>query len=383
VVLLIQYFIVRHTKPNKLSFLHGYFFSINVGGIIAIMTVDLGGFDSRYYAGLNLVIMGVNLLLPWRAFHSAINSLLMISMYIGFNLAANLGFNYPILLNNLFFMTSTAIIAVSINYVKHKQVKAEFQLLVQLKMARDALWSEMELAKRIQTALLPNKEKFSGFEIAAIMSPAREVGGDYYDIIETKEGDKWITMGDVSGHGVDSGLIMMMVQTSIFGTVNNGHERKPSYILEMANTVIRENISRLGSNHYMTIMAIQFTDTQMTLAGKHQDVIVYRASLNKTEIIPTKGTWLGIADDIKDYLEDQTVEIEEGDLILLFTDGITEAVNDDGEMYGQVRLENALNEYADLPVARILDKIVNEVKDFQKEQMDDMTLIVIRKSLTN
>ncbi|MFH2131696.1 MAG: SpoIIE family protein phosphatase [bacterium] len=383
VLLLIQYFIVRHTKPSKLSFLHGYFFSINVGGIIAIMTVDLGGFDSRYYAGLNLVIVGVNLLLPWRAFHSAINSLLMIGMYIGFNLVANLGFNYPILLNNLFFMTSTAIIAVSINYVKHKQVKAEFQLLVQLKMARDALWSEMELAKRIQTALLPSNEKMSGFEIAAIMSPAREVGGDYYDIIETKEGDKWITMGDVSGHGVDSGLIMMMVQTSIFGTVNNGHERKPSYILEMANTVIRENISRLGSSHYMTIMAIQFTDTQMTLAGKHQDIIVYRASLNKTEIIPTKGTWLGIADDIKDYLEDQTVEIEDGDLILLFTDGITEAENSDGEMYGQVRLENALNEYADLPVAKILDKIVNEVKDFQKEQMDDMTLIVIRKSLMN
>lgn len=383
IALLIQYFVVRNTKPGKFSFLHGYIVSINVGGIIALMTVDLGGFDSRYYAGLNLVNFGVNLLLPWKSIHSAINCFIIITLYIGFNVAAGLDFSYAILSNNLFFLISTAIIAVSINYVRYKLVKEEFHLLVQLKMARDALWSEMELAKRIQTALLPNEEKMRGFEIAAIMSPAREVGGDYYDIIETKEGDKWITMGDVSGHGVDSGLIMMMVQTSIFGTVNNGHDRKPSYILEMANTVIRENISRLGSNHYMTIMAIQFTETQMTLAGKHQDIIIYRASQNKTEIIPTKGTWLGIADDIGDYMKDQTVDIEDGDLIVLFTDGITEAENTAGEMYGQMRLENALNEYADLPVGTILEKIITDVNEYQQEQLDDMTLIVIRKSLKN
>ncbi len=383
IVLLIQYFIVRHTKPDKLSFLHGYFFSINVGGIIAVMTVDLGGFDSRYYAGLNLVIMGVNLLLPWKYLHSAINSFIIIVMYLGFNVVANQNFDYTILFNNMFFMLSTTIIAVSINYVKHKQIREEFYLLVQLKMARDALWSEMELAKRIQTALLPNKENISGYEIAAIMSPAKEVGGDYYDIIETGDGDKWVTMGDVSGHGVDSGLIMMMVQTSIFGMVNNGHQRKPSYILDMANKVIRENISRLGSNHYMTIMAIQFSDTQMTLAGKHQDVILYRSSQHKTEVIPTKGTWLGIADDIADYMEDKTVDIKDGDLILLFTDGITEAENEKGEMFGQMRLENLLNDYADHSVSKILEKIIFDVNSFQQEQLDDMTLIVIKKSLKN
>lgn len=383
IVLLIQYFIVRNTKPGKLSFLHGYIVSINVGGIIAMMTVDLGGFDSRYYAGLNLVNVGVNLLIPWKSIHSAINCFMIIVLYLGFNVAADLDFSYAILSNNLFFLISTAIIAVSIHYVRYRLIEEEFYLLVQLKKTRDALWSEMELAKRIQTALLPTKEKISGYEIAAIMSPAREVGGDYYDIIETQDGNKWITMGDVSGHGVDSGLIMMMVQTSIFGLVNNGREQKPSNILEMANTVIRENLSRLGSNHYMTIMAIQFTDTQMTLAGKHQDVLVYRSSQNKTETIPTTGTWLGIVDDVTDYMEDRTVDIEEGDLILLFTDGITEAENIKGEMFGQVRLENLLNEYADLPVSKILEKIISDVNDYQQEQLDDMTLLVIKKSLKN
>jgi sigma-B regulation protein RsbU (phosphoserine phosphatase) len=237
--------------------------------------------------------------------------------------------------------------------------------------------------KRIQTALLPDREKVKGFEIAATMVPAKEVGGDYYDIIETPTGDKWVTIGDVSGHGVDSGLIMMMAQTSILSTVHSSTDYKPSAVLESVNSILRENISRLGSDHYMTMMAIRFNESQMTLAGKHQDIIIYRSALNKTETIPTKGTWLGIDEDIGKYLNDVSVTIEEGDLILLFTDGITEATNRNGEMYGQVRLEQALNEYADLPVRKILDKVIEDVTVFQEEQLDDMTLVVIKKGDPN
>ena len=68
---------------------------------------------------------------------------------------------------------------------------------------------------------------------------------------------------------------------------------------------------------------------------------------------------------------------------MLFTDGITESTNKNGEMYGQARLEQALNKYADLPVGKLLDKIINEVIEYQEEQMDDMTLVVIRKSPSN
>ena len=382
-IVIIQYAIVRQTKASKLSYIHGYAVSVNIGGMIALMTVDLGGFNSSYYAGLNLVIIGVNLWIPWKTIHSALNSIIVISLYILLNVIAGHTYDHSALINNLFFLFSTAIIAVSINHVKHKLVKQEFYLLVELKKARDALWSEMELAKRIQTALLPDREKVKGFEIAATMVPAKEVGGDYYDIIETPTGDKWVTIGDVSGHGVDSGLIMMMAQTSILSTVHSSTDHKPSAVLESVNSILRENISRLGSDHYMTMMAIRFNESQMTLAGKHQDIIIYRSALNKTETIPTKGTWLGIDEDIGKYLNDVSVTIEEGDLILLFTDGITEATNRNGEMYGQVRLEQALNEYADLPVRKILDKVIEDVTVFQEEQMDDMTLVVIKKGDPN
>ncbi len=378
-ICLVQYFMIRNTKPGNATYYHGYFVSINVGGIIALMTVNLGGFNSNYYAGLNLVMIGVNLLLPWRAFHSAINSLIIIAMYITFNLLSPSPYPSAILASNLFFLTSTAIIAVSINHVKYKLVKKEFFLLVELKKARDALWSEMEVAKRIQTALLPSRKKLEGFEIAAAMLPSKEVGGDYYDIIETAEGNKWVTIGDVSGHGVDSGLIMMMAQTSISAIVANSSNGQPSYILDSVNKVIRENITRLDSDHYMTMMAIRFNDSQMTLAGKHQDVIVYRYASNRTETISTDGTWLGITDNLGRYLTDTTANINDGDIILLFTDGITEGTNKRGDMYGQIRLEQVLNQYADLPVAKIVEKIMEHAKDFQDEQFDDMSLVAIKK----
>ena len=378
-IVIIQYFIIRLTKPSRLSYLHGYIVSVVVGGVIVLMTRDLGGFYSSYYAGLNLVIIGVNLLLPWRAKHSALNSGIIIFLYIFANILGISDYRTNHLINNLFFLCATSIIAVSINYVKHLLIKKEFYLMCELKIARDSIWSEMELAKRIQTALLPDKQKIKGYEIAATMIPAREVGGDYYDIIETSKGDKWVTIGDVSGHGVDSGLIMMMAQTSILSKVNDNGSCGPSDMLESINGIIRENISRLGSDHYMTMMAMRLNQSEMTLAGKHQDLIIYRSALNKTETITIPGTWLGITDDIKTSLTELTIEINTGDIVLLFTDGITEAANAGGEMFSQERLAQALNKYADLPVGKLRDKIIEEVMSFQEEQLDDMTLVVIKK----
>jgi len=145
------------------------------------------------------------------------------------------------------------------------------------------------------------------------------------------------------------------------------------------NSVIRKNISRLGSDHYMTMMAIRFDPEQLVVAGKHQDIIIYRSALNQTRVIPTKGTWLGIADDIHGYLNNQAITVEKGDIILLYTDGVTEATSITGEMYGQNRLERSLSQYADLPISRIRDKIIEDVTRFQDVQQDDLTLVVIQK----
>jgi phosphoserine phosphatase RsbU/P len=285
-----------------------------------------------------------------------------------------------ILINNLFFLSSTGTMAVIITYVRVKLVRDEFFLLVELKKARDALWSEVELAKRMQTSLLPGTGKrLNGFEVVARMAPAKEVGGDYYDIIEGNGDRAWVTVGDVSGHGFDSGLVMMMAQTSMLSIIHKAPDARPNQVLESVNKVLRENVQRLGSDHHMTASVLRLEGSSFVMAGKHQDIILYRAGLNRTEVIPTEGTWLGLSDDISAQLTERQVGLDEGDIIVLFTDGVTEAMNGAGVLYGQARLEEALNEYADLPPAKILDKIFEEVNSFQKEQLDDMTLVIIKK----
>ncbi len=378
-IVLIQYLFICKTKPGRLSYLHGYLVTFNVGGIIALMTVDLGGFNSSYYAGLNLVLIGVNLLLPWRFIHSALNASMVILFYVMLNLLSAQPYSFQILVNNLFFLCGTAIVAVSINHVQFKRIRKEFELMIQLKKARDALWSEMELAKRIQTALLPTGKKIPGYDVAAAMIPAKEVGGDYYDIIESQKDKRWIAIGDVSGHGVDCGLIMMMAQTGVLHMVSGNHDCMPSEVLRSVNMVVRENLLRLKSDYYMTIMVLKLENNRIILSGHHQDVLIYRAALGRTEIIPTKGTWLGVVDDISPFLMDRTVGIGADDVVVLFSDGITEATNWNGEMYGELRLEKALNRYARRPAGEIMKSILEEVRKFQAEQIDDMTLVVLKR----
>lgn len=380
-IIIAQHMVIRFTRPNRWSFLHGYFFMLVVGFMIALMTTDLGGFNSTYYAGLNLVLIAVNLLLPWRPIHSAINSLITILMYVGVNLliSNNEAIRSQFVLNNLYFLSATGIISTSINWVKQKLIVQEFHLRSDLKAARDALWGEMEVAKHIQTALLPKLHEVPGYKVAATMLPADEVGGDYYDIIETAHGETWLCIGDVSGHGVESGLIMMMTQTSIFTTVNRAPGLLPSEVLTSVNAILKKNISRLGADRYMTCMALKMSSEGITYSGKHQDVLIYRARTGTTEWVTMDGVWLGIVDDISGMLTDDTRAIEEGDVILLFTDGVTEAMNPSRELFGEERLRQSLAKSARLEVDEIVSGIIKDVWAFMHKQKDDVTVVAVKK----
>jgi len=376
-----QYFFLRITHPSRWSYLHGYFFSIVVGGTIAGMTTELGGFNSTYYAGMNLVLIAVDMLMPWAALHSAINGIIVIGIYVLLNVTrAQTGtFDSAILINNLYFLCGTVVIATSINYVKQKLIVQEFYLRSDLKAARDALWGEMEVAKRIQTSLLPKMHKVMGYEIAATMLPADEVGGDYYDVIESPLGEAWVCVGDVSGHGVESGLIMMMTQTSIFATLSHAAGQRPSQVLANCNSVLKTNISRLAADRYVTCMAMQLRPDSVVFAGKHQDVLIYRARTGLVEPVSTDGVWLGLVDDISSLLQDDSRPIEENDVILLYTDGITEAMNDKRDLFGDERLRQAFARSARLGVDEIVKNIVQEVWAFMHKQKDDVTLVAVRR----
>ncbi len=190
---------------------------------------------------------------------------------------------------------------------------------------QEQLKSEMELAKKIQTVLLPKKPEISGYEIAASCDPADEVGGDYYDVISVG-GFDWIVIGDVSGHGVTAGLVMMMVQTSIHTVLIGNAEVTPSCLLSVINRAIYENIVRMDEQKHMTIIVLAAgKDGKFCFSGLHEDILIRRAKTGKVEIVESDGMWIGIEPDITELLSDDVLQLESGDCMVLFTDGITEA----------------------------------------------------------
>ena len=379
IIIAIQYFMIRQSKPNNKTAYHGYLFSFLVAGMITLMTVYQGGFDSNYYAGLILAIITINILIAWKPIHSAFSSLIILSLYLAVNFSFEHNFQTYNLISNLFFLISTIIIAVTISYSKHNIAKTEFYLREDLKEARDSLWGEMEIAQQIQTSLLPSTTRIDNYEVSAKMITAEEVGGDFYDIIYNKDGENWVAIGDVSGHGVESGLIMMMTQTSIITMIKNNKSLLPSQVLSSINSVLRLNINRLKSDKYMTLSVIKIEKNNITVAGKHQDIIIYRHSSGEVELYPIEGTWLAIADDIAIYNNDVRIKIAKNDIILLYTDGITEAMNAEGDMFGETRLLELLKEYHYHSTENIIRKIIDEVFQFQEKLRDDLSLVAIKR----
>ena len=375
------FLIIKFSKPGHYQYIFGYLFSLIVGGIIVKMTEDLGGFNSSYYAGLNLVLIAVNLLLPWHFIHSIFNGLIIILMYVFYNFIMFQDFEPKNLVNNLFFMAGTVIITSSINHVQRNLNKVEFNLRKDLSKTKDALWGEMEIAKKIQVSLLPDRKQLAGgaYSAASIMIPADEVGGDYYDLIEDENGNTWVAIGDVSGHGVESGLIMMMAQTSIKSLIASNISSKPSDILVKLNRIMIDNIKRLNVQRYMTLNLFRISGANVSYAGRHQDLLVYRHKEKKVETISEEGTWIGIFDDIEDMQMDHTFQMDIGDVLLLYTDGITEAENENEEMFGYDRLERSFLQYAEHPSETIIERILNDCKAFQEKQNDDITLLILKK----
>lgn len=392
---LVQLLLLRATRPSRFSYVHGYAFSFLVCGMITWMTVDLGGFSSGYYVGLMLVIFPVNVLLPWRSVHSAANGLLAVGSYVLANVAFGGPFTLPQVVNNLYFLLSSVVLVVAMSETRYRLIQREFGLRAELedtntvleksradlKQARDRLWSEMEVAQRIQTALLPRSRRLGPWEIEATMVPAEEVGGDYFDFLKSRHGEHWAAIGDVSGHGVESGLVMMMTQTTICTLVNDAAGRAPSDVFVHTNGVIRENVSRLGGNRYMTLNILRLDADRVVVAGKHQDFLVWRAASDRVEVISNQGPWVGVVDDVRRAVEDQVVPMERGDWMLLYTDGLTEAMDGRGRMFGEAGLKEAFTLVAGrTSLEQAVERILKTVRAYQQRQDDDLTLMILRRA---
>jgi sigma-B regulation protein RsbU (phosphoserine phosphatase) len=211
------------------------------------------------------------------------------------------------------------------------------------------------------------------------MLPATEVGGDYYDVLPTQHGC-WIGIGDVAGHGLRSGLVMMMLQSVVSALVRSRPDAAPRDLLRVVNAVLYENVrERLAQDEHATLSLIRYRDTgELQFAGAHEDMLVLRADTGKVEVVPTLGTWVGATKDIDNATQDTTCQLGDGDLLLLYTDGVIEARNGAGEQFGPERLMQELGRSQHEPVQAIRDRVCSAVTEFMVEQRDDIALLVAR-----
>ena len=247
-----------------------------------------------------------------------------------------------------------------------------------LEKAMDALWGEMQIAKKIQTVLLPKSPLISGYEIAAHMAPADEVGGDYYDVINAA-GRDWLVIGDVSGHGVPAGLIMMMVQTAIHVTLSQHPDLPPAELLTVINRTIADNIRQLAEDKYMTITVLAMhREGRFSFAGLHQDIMIYRSAQRAVEVVETNGMWIGLVDDISGLVYDESFSLGIGDTLLLFTDGLTEARDVSDRLFSSEKLAGILDRIGGGRPGEIREGILAELSGYTCD--DDVTLMVIKRT---
>lgn len=246
--------------------------------------------------------------------------------------------------------------------------------------AQERQGRELEIAAKIQTSILPRDAVVPGFELAASMRPASEVGGDYYDILP-REGDGcWLGIGDVAGHGLTAGLVMLMVQSLIAVLVQEQPDARPCQLLPPLNAMLFKNIrDRLGQDEHVTLTLLRaHADGRVSFSGAHEDLLVCRAAGGPCERVATPGTWLGVIPDIGTSLVESELQLRPGDLLVLYTDGLTEAKDARRQQFGLDRLCAAIEARRALPVAELCAQVIAEVTAFTARQDDDVTLLLVR-----
>ena len=255
--------------------------------------------------------------------------------------------------------------------------------LSHLREENSRLSAEIEVIQQLQRMVLPNHselELIEELEITGMIQPADEVGGDYYDILKHQNGVK-IAIGDVTGHGLESGLLMIMVQMAI-RTLLETKESDPVQFLEILNRAIYGNLQRINSQKSMSLSILEYNNNIIKVSGQHEEVIVIRHS-GEIEQIDTLdlGFPIGLDEEIADFIHQTEITLNSGDLVVLYTDGITEAENIDQEQYGLERLCQFIQNNRHFPVEQIKQKIIEDLQQYigQQKVFDDITLVILRQ----
>jgi sigma-B regulation protein RsbU (phosphoserine phosphatase) len=240
---------------------------------------------------------------------------------------------------------------------------------------------DMQIAQQIQSSLLPQQlPAFPGVELAAFNHPAMDIGGDYYDCINIDDKHIGLAIADVSGKGI-GGALMMAVCRSVL-RVNATNVYDPSSMLCSLNKILSSN---LAEDMFITMlyMVLNLDTHQLSYArAGHEAPIIIRNGEAKAEQNETAGIAIGLVDNdtFGSVIETRNVSLHAGDLVVTYTDGITEAMNSAGNEWGIEPLVQSIEKMADATAPDLLDNIRREVLSFtgNNRQSDDMTMLALK-----
>ncbi|MBI5879580.1 MAG: SpoIIE family protein phosphatase [Chloroflexi bacterium] len=254
----------------------------------------------------------------------------------------------------------------------------------QLEMERDRrvqLDQELTIGRAIQASLLPtHPPAVPGFDLAAIWLPARQVAGDFFDFVPLRDGKWGIVVADVSDKGVPAAIYMTLARTVVRSiALGRASRRAPAQVLERANEII---VADTRSDLFVTVFYTVLDPAERVLecanAG-HCPPLWYRARTQTIEwFAPMGGLPLGVIDSIT--LNSMSYRLEPGDIVVFYTDGVTEASSAAGDMFERERLRDVLTANQMHSARAIMDAIIDAVSDFVGggEQADDLTIVVLK-----
>jgi sigma-B regulation protein RsbU (phosphoserine phosphatase) len=243
--------------------------------------------------------------------------------------------------------------------------------------------AELDVARQIQQMILPKPEELAdieGLDIAGYMEPAHEVGGDYYDVLHT-DGVVTLAIGDVTGHGLESGLLMLMTQTAV-RILQEIRESDSVRFLDTLNRTIYKNVKRMNSDKSLTLAILNYAQGQISISGQHEETIIVRNG-GHVERIDTMdlGFPIGLDDEIADFISHTTLELQPGDGVVLYTDGIPEAEDINKMQYGVEQLCEVISQNWHKFAQEIKDAVIADVRRHIGKQKvyDDITLLVLKR----
>lgn len=255
--------------------------------------------------------------------------------------------------------------------------------LAKLRAENLRMRAELEVTRQLQQMMLPKEAELlaiNNLEISGFMEPAEEVGGDYYDILKHNDTIK-IGIGDVTGHGLESGVLMIMAQTAV-RTLMQNQETDPVKFFDTLNRTLYDNVQRMNSDKSMSLALLDYKKGSLRLSGQHETVIIVRGDGTLEEIDTIDlGFPLALDAEITNFIGYKDIDLHPGDVVILYTDGITEAENINQVQYGLNRLCAIVQQNWQLSATEIKNVIIDDVKQHIGEQKvyDDITLVVLKQ----